>query len=97
MLQQLDRDTQKFALKCSEITLKDGTGFPVFKDPVTDPGKVSKAGRLSLVFQNGEFKSVPIESTKSDILETVYENGKILRDQTFTSVRINSEKNLSRV
>jgi nicotinamide phosphoribosyltransferase len=70
---------------------------PVFKDPITDPGKVSKSGRLSLIMANGEFKSVPAESTKSDMLETVFENGKLLREQTFTSVRANSEKNLSRV
>ena len=97
LLQQLDRDTQKWALKCSEISVGDGTTVPVFKDPITDPGKVSKSGRLSLVFESGEFKSVPAGSTKADILETVYEDGKILRDQTFESVRKNSERNLSRV
>jgi nicotinamide phosphoribosyltransferase len=97
LLQMLDRDTQKWALKCSEITTDAGTTVPVFKDPITDPGKVSKSGRLSLIMANGEFKSVPAESTKSDMLETVFENGKLLREQTFTSVRANSEKNLSRV
>lgn len=97
LLQQLDRDTQKWALKCSEISVEDGSTVPVFKDPVTDPGKVSKSGRLSLVFEGGEFKSVPAESTRADILETVFENGKILRNQTFENIRKNSERNLSRV
>lgn len=97
LLQQLDRDTQKWAMKCSEITTDTGEAIPVYKDPVTDPGKVSKHGRLSLVFEGGEFKSVPANSTKADILETVFEDGKILRNQTFESVRKNSERNLSRV
>jgi len=96
LLQQLDRDTQKFALKCSEITTATGSVVPVFKNPVTDLGKVSKSGRLSLVLEGGEFKSVPADSTKADILEVVFENGKILREQTFASVRENSERNLSR-
>jgi nicotinamide phosphoribosyltransferase len=96
LLQQLDRDTQKWALKCSEITTESGGAIPVFKNPVTDLGKVSKSGRLSLVLEGGEFKSVPADSTKADILEVVFENGKILREQTFASVRENSERNLSR-
>lgn len=97
LLQQLDRDTQKWALKCSEITTDAGTTVPVFKDPVTDPGKVSKSGRLSLVIENGEFKSVPAGSTKSDMLQVVFEDGKLLRDMKFSDIRNNSEKNLSRV
>jgi nicotinamide phosphoribosyltransferase len=97
LLQQLDRDTQKWALKCSEITTDVGTTVPVFKDPVTDPGKVSKSGRLSLVIENGEFKSVPAGSTKADMLQVVFEDGKLLRDTNFSEIRTNSEKNLSRV
>lgn len=47
LLQRLDRDTFKCAFKCSEITVA-GKTRPVFKDPITDPGKVSKQGRLTL-------------------------------------------------
>eukprot|EP00408_Alexandrium_pacificum_P066149 CAMPEP_0171169642 /NCGR_PEP_ID=MMETSP0790-20130122/8315_1 /TAXON_ID=2925 /ORGANISM="Alexandrium catenella, Strain OF101" /LENGTH=525 /DNA_ID=CAMNT_0011634487 /DNA_START=83 /DNA_END=1660 /DNA_ORIENTATION=- len=47
LLQRLDRDTFKCAFKCSEITI-NGATRPVFKDPVTDPGKASKKGRLTL-------------------------------------------------
>ena len=48
MLQKLNRDTQKCAFKCSEITKLDGTTTLVYKDPITDKGKLSKKGRLSL-------------------------------------------------
>ena len=47
LLQKLNRDTQKCAFKCSAITI-NGEAREVFKDPITDPGKKSKKGRLSL-------------------------------------------------
>mmetsp|Transcript_57973 Transcript_57973/g.101581 ORF Transcript_57973/g.101581 Transcript_57973/m.101581 type:complete len:659 (+) Transcript_57973:82-2058(+) len=47
LLQRLDRDTFKCAFKCSEIVV-NGEARPVFKDPITDPGKASKKGRLTL-------------------------------------------------
>src|SRR5262249_38282493 len=76
LLQQINRDTQKFAFKCSEATV-DGKSVLVFKDPVTDNGKRSKAGRLSLVREGGELKTVPGER-KDDLLVTVFEDGAIL-------------------
>src|SRR5208282_1904335 len=59
LLQCLNRDTLKFAMKCSSITV-DGEQRHVFKDPVTDHGKASKAGRLDLVRKDGHFETVEI-------------------------------------
>ena len=39
LLQKLHRDTQKCAFKCSYAVV-NGKGVDVFKDPITDPGKV---------------------------------------------------------
>jgi len=47
LLQRMDRDTFKCAFKCSEITIS-GEAREVFKDPITDKGKASKKGRLTL-------------------------------------------------
>ena len=57
------RDTQKFAIKCSSITIaednmSDGyegdgysyTNIDVYKDPITDPGKASKRGQVTTWF-----------------------------------------------
>ena len=55
LLQKMNRDTNKFAFKCSNIT-KNNIDFPVFKDPFTAKDKISKAGRfegLTEVFRNG--------------------------------------------
>ena len=98
LLQLVNRDTQKFALKCSEITTIRGETIPVYKDPVTDPGKTSKSGKLDLIFEDGQFKSVPFGTAKNNSqMVTVYEDGKILTDFSFSDVRKNSEKNLPRL
>ena len=98
LLQLVNRDTQKFALKCSEITTTTGEVVPVFKDPITDPGKTSKKGKLDLIFEGGQFKSVPFGTAKNNSqMVTVFEDGKIMNEFTFDEVRKASEKNLPRV
>lgn len=47
LLQKVNRDTFKCAFKCAEITV-NGVSRDVFKDPITDKGKASKKGRLTL-------------------------------------------------
>ena len=88
LLQKVNRDTCKFALKCSAIKIGD-EWHDVFKNPVTDPGKRSKAGRLSLVHtEDDTLKTVREEVVKSpSLLETVFENGTILRETTLSQVR----------
>lgn len=92
LLQKLDRDTQKFAFKCSEAIV-DGKPIRVFKDPVTDRGKRSKAGRLSLVQREGKLITVEGEQP-DDLLEPVFENGAILRRFTLEEVRRNAAREL---
>jgi nicotinamide phosphoribosyltransferase len=85
LLQKLDRDTQRFAYKCSSATV-DGAEVKVFKDPITDPGKRSKAGRLSLV-QRGDKLTTVEGDARDNLLSPVFENGRILRTQTLADVR----------
>lgn len=47
LLQKMNRDTFKCAFKCAEIVIK-GEARDVFKDPITDNGKASKKGKLTL-------------------------------------------------
>ena len=54
---QVDRDTQKCAYKCSHAII-DGKGVDVFKQPITDPGKTSKKGRLTLECNDGVFSTI---------------------------------------
>jgi nicotinamide phosphoribosyltransferase len=77
LLQKVDRDTQKFAYKCSAVQIED-EWHDVYKDPVTDPGKKSKRGRLELSgsYDDG-FTTVKADGLKvwNSLLRTVYENG----------------------
>jgi nicotinamide phosphoribosyltransferase len=91
LLQRLDRDTQKFALKCSAARI-DGTWVDVFKDPVTDVGKQSKRGRLSLlVNERGTYRTAlahaPVPAGYADAMVTVWEDGVLKTDWTFAQVR----------
>ncbi len=98
LLQQLDRDTQKFAMKCSEVTVR-GEAIAVYKDPVTDPGKRSKSGRLALVQQKGQYCTVPLtpETEIQDQLQVVYENGQVLKEYKLEEIRqrLNDSKHSS--
>jgi nicotinamide phosphoribosyltransferase len=93
LLQGVNRDTLKFAYKTSEATV-DGKAVPVFKDPVTDPGKRSKSGRLSLIRSNGVYATVSGSSVDGDLLQTVFENGEIKKIYTMDEVRANTIKGI---
>jgi nicotinamide phosphoribosyltransferase len=104
LLQKMDRDTQKFELKCSAARI-DGKWMDVFKDPVTDHAKASRPGRLTLARHReyGSFRTValPDGAVEADAatlgagweeaMETVWENGELLRDWSFAEVRAHSE------
>lgn len=86
LLQQLNRDTQKFAMKCSEVTV-NGQPRPVAKNPVTDPGKKSKTGRLELYRKNGKYITSDAVLDAEKVLRTVYDTGELLIDDTLTDIR----------
>lgn len=86
LLQQVNRDTQKFAFKCSAARI-NGKLVEVFKDPVTDHGKRSKKGPLDLVLRNDKFETVPGIDNFGTQLKVVYENGKIVKETTLNKVR----------
>lgn len=89
LLQKLDRDTQKFAFKCSSVMIQNEMR-DVFKSPITDNGKQSKRGRLKLVKSGDTFKTVSQSESGEDVLQTVFENGEILRRYTFDEVKRNA-------
>lgn len=99
LLQKVDRDTQKFALKCSSAVI-NGQEVAVEKSPtemdaqgnITPSFKKSKAGRLKLVKINGIFKTVNEQEhiELADELHTVFENGKLLNTITFEQVKANA-------
>lgn len=103
LLQHMNRDTQKFALKCSAARI-DGQWIDVYKAPATDAGKTSQRGRLALLRHReyGTYKTVTIPTDVTTVeaydppvgwmhaLETVWENGQLIRDWSFDDVRTRS-------
>jgi nicotinamide phosphoribosyltransferase len=92
LLQQLDRDTQRFAFKCA-AALRGGTWIDVSKDPVTDSGKRSKKGHLALVQDATGFATVR-GPRADDRLVTVFEDGRVVRRYTLDEVRANAAAGL---
>jgi nicotinamide phosphoribosyltransferase len=86
LMQNINRDTMGFAMKCSAIEV-DGKIRNVFKDPVTDKGKKSKKGILDLYFVNGEYVTAERGTFKDSLMETVFLNGDILRSESFEEIR----------
>lgn len=96
LLQKVDRDTQKFAFKCSYAEV-NGEAVDVQKDPTELNGKgqlvksfkKSKAGQLKLVLENGAYRTVRKEELPElpDQLITVFENGVLVEDQVYEAIR----------
>lgn len=100
LLQQVNRDTQKFAMKASAAYI-DGKWVDVFKDPVTDVGKHSKKGHVMLyrdrktnelyTHTHRGWEDMRIEESREPMLETVFVDGKLIRTQTLAEVREQAE------
>ena len=84
LLQDCDRDTLRFALKCSWVDV-DGEVRGVSKRPASDPAKGSKAGMLGLVRSGSSYRTTTDGS--NDVLREVFRNGEILERCTLEDVR----------
>lgn len=93
LLQAWNRDTLKYAMKASAIRINNGEWVGFSKDPITDRGKQSKEGRLSLVYECGlgscGYRTLPehIVPSERNLLRTVYLNGIMLVEDTFAQIR----------
>ena len=88
VVKNIDRDTNRFAVKASEIIV-NGVTREVRKMPL-DMTKASKGGRLSLVKdEEGNFKTIETKDLngREDLLIPVYENGEMLVEQSLDSIR----------
>lgn len=92
--QYITRDTLGFAMKATSVTI-NGEQKAIFKDPVTDDGtKKSAVGRVK-VFENPKLgglicydENTPgFDSMNEGLLEPLFLNGKLLRDQSLNSIR----------
>lgn len=94
MQSNIDRDTLKFAFKASNVTI-DNVNYPIAKEPITDPGKRSKKGKLKLIRNtNGEYMTAGMYFNGIyDELQLVYENGEVYNSQSLAQIRERASKN----
>lgn len=90
LLQKVNRDTCKFAYKCSAIAIQEADGSvqwrDVYKDPVTDPGKKSKRGRFGVKHVVDHYELCPVEDP-NNLMTVVYENGEQLVERNLLVIR----------
>ena len=90
LLQKHNRDTQRSAFKCS-AQHRNGEWIDVQKKPL-DITKASKKGLLKLVRdQIVGFLTVPIADPREDVLQTVFLNGKVVKEYTWDEVKENAK------
>lgn len=90
LLQQVNRDTYKFAMKTCAAYIK-GEWVDVFKDPITDAGKRSKKGRLTTVrLADGKVATVPrdqIPEGATDMMVDIWYAGNLLVEYNLEQLR----------
>jgi len=90
LLQKVNRDTQKFAFKCCHAVV-NGREVDVRKNPITDPGKQSKAGRLDLIRVSNGYETVVLGAQATahpkSVMQTVFECGEIRLRTSFDACR----------
>ena len=92
LLQHMNRDTLKFAMKASAALIGD-EWIDVYKDPVTDSGKRSKRGKVQL-WKAGDVFETSVNEPKQwadypwkPVMRTVFLNGQLVVDDLFSAVK----------
>lgn len=100
LLQRVDRDTMQWAMKCSAVGIGSAEGdivwSDVYKDPITDSGKRSKRGRVTLYKNLANEYVSGVEGTVPEgfepALQMAFENGVAYNRISFDEVRANARK-----
>ncbi len=89
LLQRVNRDTLRFAMKANARLDSDGNWTGVNKDPKTDPGKASKRYRQAVVLEDGKPVAVPLKDLgdRENLMQPVWKDGTLLQDWTLAQIR----------
>lgn len=89
LLQLVNRDTLRFAMKANAMRDDKGIWHDVAKAPATDPGKASKVGRQAVVRDDGRPTARRFEAVAGaeNMLVPVWRNGTMLVRHSFDDVR----------
>jgi nicotinamide phosphoribosyltransferase len=89
LLQLVNRDTLRFAIKANAMRDSDGVWHDVAKAPATDPAKASKAGRQAVVRDASRLVARRRDTVRAgeDLMEPVWRNGAALVRHSFADIR----------
>ena len=93
LLQQITRDTHKFAFKACQITTASQGTYPVFKRTGDKSSKT--IGKMMVVLDsNGDHETIAYDENRLDEnqLQVVYEAGFLIKDFSWEEVRANVQK-----
>lgn len=106
LIQDQTRDTLKFAMKNSWMLI-NGENVNIYKDPVTDPGKKSKKGLMTLMFDGSikdfvtltelteeQFANPEQHFKMVDAMDTVFDMGVVTKAYSFDDIRRRTESYL---
>jgi nicotinamide phosphoribosyltransferase len=98
LLQKVNRDTLRWAQKASAILVIENGEFiwrGIAKDPITDPGKKSKEGVLTLALntKTGRHETIridqgPLDPKYVDLMEDIYDTGEFFNETVLEEVRV---------
>lgn len=90
LLQQVNRDTLRFAMKANAMRDAEGVWHDVAKAPATDPAKASKAGRQAVVRKAGRLVALRMEDVadSDNLLRPVWRDGSLLVRHSFDDLRL---------
>jgi len=96
LLQHVNRDTLRFAMKANAMRDDAGVWHDVSKAPATDPSKGSKAGRQAVIAEGGRLVAKRLDEVgaAASLLQPVWRGGELLRAWNLTEVRERAEKGL---
>lgn len=89
LLQHVNRDTLRFAMKANAMRDARGVWHDVSKAPATDRTKASKAGRQAVVLQGGRLAARRLDSVDGaeNLLRPVWRDGTMLVRHSFDDLR----------
>jgi nicotinamide phosphoribosyltransferase len=93
LLQMVNRDSLRFAMKANAMRDDAGVWHDVAKAPATDPAKGSKAGRQAVVREGGRLMARRLETVGAgdNLLVPVWRNGELLVRHDFAQVRARAD------
>lgn len=90
LLQKVNRDTLKYAMKASAASKDGDNWYDVYKDPVTDSGKRSKRGIQAVVERDGlviPVRKDAMHKNEENLMQEVYRNGFSFWKEDMSTIR----------